>query len=320
MDISTVYMGMRLRNPVIVASSGLTSTPGNVEACARAGAGAVILKSIFEEQIEAHLGGLSRDAWYPEASDYIGRYGMENAVSSYLDLLKASMARVDIPVIPSIHCFGSGKWVEFAARLESAGAPALELNAFILPSDPRRTGRQNEETLLSIVSELKNVVSIPVAVKLGWYFSGLPSLARELEGAGADALVLFNRFYQVDIDIEKLQVIPGANRSVPEESQPVIRWLSILSPQVRCDLAATTGIHDGPGVVKAILAGARAVQVCSVLYQQGLEPVGRMLTFLSDWMRRHGRESVDGFLGAMAMKENPAEFLRVQFMKVSVGE
>lgn len=320
LNTSTIYMGMKLRNPLIVGSSGLSSSPDKVKACSDAGAGAVVLKSIFEEQIEKDLGTMSGGSWYPEASDYIGRYGMDNAVDSYLDLLKRSLALVDIPVIPSIHCFGSGKWVDFAARLEAAGAPALELNAFILPSDPRKTGRENEQALLDIISRIKKVVSIPVAVKIGSHFSSLSTFARELENAGADALVVFNRFYSLDIDIEKLEVIPGTNFSSPQEAQLVTRWISILHPLLRCDLAATTGVHDGPGLVRQLLAGARAVQVSSALYRNGLGTIGTMLAFMVDWMKRHGRSSVDSFVGTMAATSNPAEFLRVQFMKVSVGE
>lgn len=320
MNTSTIYMGMRLRNPVIVGSSGLTSTPEKVAACRNAGAGAVVLKSIFEEQIERDLGLLSGSSWYPEAADYIGRYGMDDAVARYLALFREASARVDIPVIPSIHCFGSGKWVDFAARLQDAGAPALELNAFILPSDPRKTGRENEQSILDIVSGIRKVVTIPVAVKLGSHFSGLSTFARELEAAGADALVLFNRFYMLDIDIEKMQIVPGANLSNPQEAQTVTRWISILRPLLKCDLAATTGIHDGPGLVRQILAGARAVQVCSVLYRNGLGAVAPMLAFLSDWMKRHGHQSIDSFMGNMAAAANPAEFLRVQFMKVSLEQ
>lgn len=320
MNTSTIYMGMKLRNPVIVGSSGLSSTPEKVKACFDAGAGAVVLKSIFEEQIENDLGTMSGSSWYPEAADYIGRYGMDNAVSRYLDLLKDSAGMVDIPVIPSIHCFGSGKWVDFAARLEDAGAPALELNAFILPSDPRKTGRENEQALLDILNHIKQVVSIPVAVKIGSHFSSLPTFARELEHSGADALVVFNRFYSLDLDIEKLEVIPGTNFSSPQEAQTVTRWVSILHPLLNCDLAATTGVHDGQGLVKQLLAGARAVQISSALYKNGLGTIGTMLAFLVDWMKRHGHTSVDSFMGKMASTSNPAEFLRVQFMKVSVGE
>ncbi len=320
MNTSTIYMGMRLRNPVIVASSGLTSTPEKVRACADAGAGAVVLKSIFEEQIERDLGMMSGASWYPEAADYIGRYGMDDAVRHYLGLFTESSGQVDIPVIPSIHCFGSGKWVEFAARLEDAGAPAIELNAFILPSDPRKTGRENEQVLLDILTGIKKFVSIPVAVKIGSHFSSLPTFARELEGAGASALVVFNRFYMLDIDIDRMEIIPGTNFSSPHEVQMVTRWISILHPILKCDLAATTGVHDGAGLVKQILAGARAVQVSSTLYKNGLGTIGAMLSFLLDWMKRHGHSSIDSFVGQMAATSNPAEFLRVQFMKVSVGE
>ena len=195
MDLSTVYMSLKLRNPLIVGSSGLTGSVDKVRECADAGAGAVVLKSLFEEQIEAELGHLSGDRWYPEAADYIDNYGLENALGKYLELLEGSRKATDIPVIPSIHCFGTGKWVEFSRKLESAGASAIELNAFILPSDPRRTGRENENVILDIVSDIKSQVSIPVAVKIGSHFSSISSFIRELDGNGIDGIVLFNRFF-----------------------------------------------------------------------------------------------------------------------------
>ncbi|HRW77736.1 MAG TPA: diguanylate cyclase, partial [Candidatus Sabulitectum sp.] len=210
MDLSTVYMSLKLRNPLIVGSSGLTGSVEKVKQCADAGAGAVVLKSLFEEQIEAELGHLSGDRWYPEAADYIDNYGMENALGKYLELLEGSRKATDIPVIPSIHCFGTGKWVEFARKLENAGASAIELNAFILPSDPRRTGRENENVILDIVSDIKSQVSIPVAVKLGSHFSSISSFIRELDGNGVDGIVLFNRFFSIDFDIDNLKVIDGS--------------------------------------------------------------------------------------------------------------
>lgn len=324
MDLSTVYMSLKLRNPIIAGSSGLTGTPEKVAKCAAAGAGAVVLKSVFEEQIESELGELSRDGWYPEAMDYIRTYGMNNAVQAYLDLLTESRNACDIPVIPSIHCFGTGKWTDFAAQLESAGASAIELNAYILASDPRRNGRENEETILDIVTDVKSKVSIPVAVKIGSHFSALSSFVKELDGVGVDAVVVFNRFFSIDFDIENITVIDGEPFSTPGEANEVLRWVSLLNPVTSCDICATTGIHDGAGVVKQLLAGANAVQVSSVLYREGLEAIGRMQGFMVDWMRRHGYGSVEEFretLSASAStKGNPAEFRRVQFMRKSVSE
>ncbi len=320
MDLSTVYMSLKLRNPLIVGSSGLTGSVEKVKQCADAGAGALVLKSLFEEQIEAELGHLSGDRWYPEAADYIDNYGMENALGKYLELLEGSRKATDIPVIPSIHCFGTGKWVEFARKLENAGASAIELNAFILPSDPRRTGRENENVILDIVSDIKSQVSIPVAVKIGSHFSSISSFIRELDGNGIDGIVLFNRFFSIDFDIENLKVVDGSPYSSPEETQSVLRWTSLLSPMVSCDLCSTTGIHDGAAVVKHLLAGASAVQVSSALYLNGLGIIARMHGFLAGWMKDHNYGSTDEFRGRLSASRsgNPAEVSRVQFMKTSV--
>ena len=321
MDLSTVYMSIKLRNPLIVGSCGLTGKPEKVKACADAGAGAVVLKSIFEEQIESELGKMTTSGdWYPEAADYINSYGMHNAVSNYLKLLEASRSLVDIPVVPSIHCFGKGDWKKFARNLESAGASALELNAFILPSDPRRTGRENEEVILDIVSDIKSQIGIPVAVKIGSYFSSVSSFVKELDDCGVDGIVLFNRFVRMNFDIENLKVINGSLLSSPDETEKVLRWVSLLSPVTQGDIASTTGIHDGSAVVKHLLAGADAVQLSSVLYKKGLGVMSEMLGFVADWMGKHNYNSIQDFQGRLSQKRsnNPAEFERVQFMKTSV--
>lgn len=322
MDLSTVYMSLKLRNPVIVGSSGLTGSVDKVKRCSEAGAGAIVLKSVFEEQIEAELGHLTAERWYPEASDYISNYGMQNAVNGYLGLLEESRQATDIPVIPSIHCFGTGKWVEFARQLESAGASGIELNAFILPSDPRRTGRENENVILDIVSDIKSQVSVPVAVKIGSHFSSVSGFVKELDGTGVDAVVVFNRFFSIDFDIDNLKVKDGTKFSSPEETQSVLRWVSLLSPLTSCDICSTTGIHNGAAVVKHLLAGANAVQVSSALYTDGLKVLSEMHGFLAEWMRNHNYNCIDDFRGRLSASRtgNPAEFRRVQFMKASVQD
>lgn len=322
MNLSTVYMSMKLRNPIIVGSCGLTGTPEKVKACADAGAGAVVLKSIFEEQIESDLGNLAGDStWYPEAVNYINSYGMHNAVSNYLELLEKSRSIVDIPIIPSIHCFGKGNWVEFAKKLENAGASAIELNTFILPSDPRRTGRENENTILDIVSDIKSQISVPISVKIGSYFSSVSAFAKELDNCGVDGIVLFNRFFKINFDIENLEVINGSLLSTPDETERVLRWVSLISPVTSCDIAATTGIHDGEAVVKHLLAGANAVQICSTLYKNGLGVMADMHGFIADWMRKHNYNCIEDFRERLSQRNsgNPAEFERVQFMKASVN-
>jgi len=320
MDLSTIYMSLKLRNPLIVGSSGLTGSVEKVKECAHAGAGAVVLKSIFEEQIEAELGHMSDSSWYPEAADYITSYGMQNAIGEYLNLLEESRSAVDIPVIPSVHCFGTGKWMEYARRLENAGASGIELNAFILPSDPRRTGRENENVILDIVTDMKSQVTIPVSVKIGSHFSSISCFVKELDEVGVDAVILFNRFFSIDFDIEKQTVIEGTKFSTPDETQKILRWVSLLRPFLSCDICSTTGIHDGSAVVKHILAGANAVQVSSAIYTDGIGVLADMLGFLSDWMHRHGYGSIEDFRSRLSSGKNanPAELLRVQFMKKSV--
>ncbi len=319
-DLSTKYLGLDLPNPIIVSSSGLTNTLDGVVKCA--GAGAVVLKSIFEEQILAESARLADSSgatyWHTEAADYIRDYGRENAVDYYEDLIRGAKSETSIPVIASVHCVSAGRWTEFASRFEAAGADALELNVYIFPADPlRQTARENEQAYLDVVRAVKKHVGLPVAVKLGSSFSSLPEMALKLMTVGVDGLVLFNRFYPFDLDIEKMKVSPGAPLSTPAEISTSLRWVSILSGLTTCDIAASTGVHDGAAVVKQLLAGADAVEVCSVLYQKGVDHVATMVSEVGDWMSRHGHASVADFRGKMRqeMSSNPAAHERVQFMK-----
>jgi len=324
-DLSTRYMGLRLENPIIVSSSGLTSTVDGVRRCADAGAGAIVLKSIFEEQIAAEVDGLARAgtgaAWHPEAEEYISRYGREDAVRAYLDLIAAAKREVSVPVIASIHCVSAGSWIDFTRRAEAAGADGLELNLFVLPSDPRRDGAANEKVYFDVAREVRSRISIPVSLKIGSYFSGLSQTLIKLSRTGLDGLVLFNRFFRIDFDIENLTLVPADIFSTPEETVVPLRWISILSGQVGCDLAAATGIHDGEGAVKHLLAGAAAVQVCSALYRNEPDYLGVMLNQIRSWMERHDFSSVEQFRGRMSAKasDNPAAHERVQFMKATAG-
>lgn len=323
MDLTTRYMGLTLRNPVIVSSSGLTQTVEAVKKCEAAGAGAVVLKSIFEEEIQREIDGLLKaseaTAWHPEAEEYISRFGRDNAVGRYLHLIREARQAVSIPVMASIHCASPGAWTDFARRIEEAGAHAIELNLFVLPSDPRRDGPANEKVYFDIAEAVSARVGIPVALKVGAYFSGLSHTLARLSRTGIRGLVLFNRFYRMDFDIENLRLTPAAFLSQPDEIVVPLRWISILSGTVECDLAAATGVHDGAGVVKHLLAGAAAVQVCSVLYRNGIETIGTILDDLGAWMERHGYESIDRFRGRMRQdrSSNPAGYERVQFMKFS---
>lgn len=324
-DLKTKYMGLDLKNPIIVGSSGLTNSVENIIEIEKNGASAVVLKSLFEEQIMQDINKtISQDEhsnMYPEATDYIVNYSKDTAVGNYLQLIKDAKASVNIPIIASVNCVSSAEWVSFASKIEEAGADALELNVFILPSDPRKTGEENEKVYLDIIHQVQKVVSIPIAIKLSYYFSSLAKTALSLSWTGISGMVLFNRFFSPDIDIDKFEVKPTNIFSTPEELPISLRWVAMLSSRLHCDIAASTGVHDGEAVVKQLLAGAKAVQISSVLYKNGFGEINIMLTELKKWMEKHSFSSVDDFIGKMSIKEteNPAAYERVQFMKYFSG-
>ncbi len=325
-DLKTTFMGLDLRNPVIVASSGLTSSLEKLKECEQAGAGAVVLKSIFEEQIEAEVDGIVAAGETPyahtEAADYIRNYGRENAVRRFIELITAAKRELDIPVIASVHCVSAGGWTDFAGRVEQAGADALELNVFVLPSDTERDGRAYEQVYFDVLSAVKGKIDIPVALKIGSRFSGLAHTAKGLADAGADALVLFNRFARFDFDIDAMEMVSASYLSEPSEMLVPLRWIALLSGELPCDLVATTGVHDGRDVVKMLLAGAAAVEVCSVFYRHGLSRIGPMLDEMGAWMAAHDFGTIADFKGRMSQESSldPASYERVQFMKTSEAE
>jgi dihydroorotate dehydrogenase (fumarate) len=322
-DLATKYMGLRLRNPVVVGSSGLTATPDRVAECESAGAGAVVLKSIFEEQIEMETDSMAAEnAWYTEAADYIGSYGRARAVEEYLQLIRDCRERVDIPVIASLHCASPGTWTEFAAKAQEAGAHGLELNMFVLPTNPKRTSEEYERVYTDLLRRVRSEVSMPVSLKVGSFFSSMARTLMGLARTGADGLVLFNRFYRMDIDPEQMKLVPGPYRSHPDETLVPLRWISILSRDIEADLCASTGVHDHGAVAKHLLAGARAVQVCSVLYEKGVEEIGRILEGLEAWMDRRGLDRISSFRGRLARgaEKQTAGWERVQFMRYSADQ
>ncbi len=321
MDLSIKYMGLSLKNPIIAASSGLTSSVDGVEALEKAGAAAVVLKSLFEEQIlfnyQSKLDGFNMEAIYPEAEEYINHHSRLQDVEEYLTLIRDCKKRVKIPVIASINCISASEWINFALDIEQAGADAIELNLSIQPSDTQRHCGQIEELYIEILNDIIKKVKIPISIKISPYFSGLTKSALRFSFTGIKGMVLFNRYYTPDIDIEKFQVINGPIFSNPDDLNLPLRWIALLSERVVCDIAASTGVHDGEALVKVLLAGAKAAQVCSVLYQDGLDEIRTMLDFLEDYMERHSFTTVAEFTGKMSMRktENPAAFERVQFMK-----
>lgn len=325
-DLSTNYMGLSLRNPIIVGSSGLTNSVDKVVEIEKAGAGAVVLKSLFEEQImfHTHKTVVQSDAggyMYPEAEDYISNYTQENDVTEYLNLIRGCKEKVSIPVIASINCVSSSEWMSFGKKIQEAGADGLELNIFILPSDPRRGSADNEQVYLDIAMTMVKELSIPVALKVSYYFSGLAKTMLKLSWTGIKGMVLFNRFFSPDIDIDKFEVTATNVFSSPDELATSLRWVAMLSDRLHCDISASTGVHSGEAAVKQLLAGAKSVQVASAVYKNGNPVIGEMVRFMEKWMDKHGFKSTSDFIGKMSFKstENPAAYERVQFMKHFAG-
>ena len=314
-------MGFELKNPIIAGSSGLTNSVENIIELEKNGAAAVVLKSLFEEQIifnyQKKLSELKLESTYPEAEEYINHHTMIQDVENYLELIRGSKKVVSIPVIASLNCVSSSEWTVFAKDVELAGADGIELNIFLLPTDTNLMCGQVEEMYLDIVNDVMGKISIPVSIKGSSYFSGMARSMLRFSFSGIKGIVLFNRFYSTDIDIENLKTIPANIYSSPNEIYHPLRWIALLSDRIYCDIAASTGIHDGQGLVKVLLAGAKAGQVCSALYQQGFPVIGKMLNFLEEYMKRKGFNSLDEMIGKMSIRnvENPAAYERVQFMK-----
>lgn len=318
-NIAVNYAGLTLKNPIIVGSSGLTNSVEKVRLLEKAGAGAVVLKSLFEEQILLETGHLlNQQNDYPEARDYILNYVKANNLQHYLDLIKGSKASCSIPIIASINCYDSDTWVDFAEDIEKAGADALEINIFRVATDPWEEPGSYEQLHLTILKKVKQAVKIPVVLKLGQRFSNIVRMASELKAENVSALVLFNRFYQPDIDIDKRQITSGPVFSSPSEFSNTLRWVGIVSGQVPfLDIAASTGIHEPETMIKALLGGAAAVEICSALYLQGNGIISHMVTYLEEWMNNKGYDEIAEFRGLLNFRNVPDQSLyeRVQFMK-----
>jgi dihydroorotate dehydrogenase (fumarate) len=326
MDITTNYLGMKLNSPVIAGSSGLTDSVDKIEALAHHGAGAVVLKSIFEEEIlfqfEDVLKDAEKDGVDLDQFDYFDFHLKGKKINHYIKLIQAAKKTVDIPVIASINCVSSHEWTVFADRLQDAGADALELNMFFLPSDFERTSLEQEKAYFKVIDKVLAAVSIPVALKISYYFSSLGPMIQRLSKTGIKGLVLFNRFFSPDFDIDKMTVKPSFVFSSPAELAISLRWIAIMANKVDCDLAASTGVHDGPALIKQLLAGARAVQTVSSLYRKGPAHIETMLDNLKAWMKTHDYHCLDDFRGRLSQEAttNPAAYERVQFMRYFEGE
>lgn len=317
-DLSVQYAGLKLKSPVIVSSSGLTYSVDRIRKIEKAGAGAVVLKSLFEEQIEYEIGEMEKNTDYPEASDYLRTYARDNSVGTYLELIKKAKEHVTIPVMASINCHSADEWVSFTKEMEAHGADAIELNIYYLSNDRKKDPRDYEQAYIRIVKSVCEQVKIPVIVKLGIHFTNLTWMVEQLRIAGAAAVVLFNRFYAPDIDTDKLEMGSAEVLSHPADIRNSLRWVGIVSSEVdQIDIAASTGVHKGIDVVKQILAGADAVQVCSVLYRNGIDYLGDMIGEMKKWMEKKQFRSIDEFRGKMSYRKikDPAVYERAQFIK-----
>ncbi len=324
MDIKTKYMGIELKSPIIVGASRITSQISNIKKSESYGAGAVVLKSLFEEQIVAEIDEkLKNDDmyfWYPQAADFVKSISTEHGVQEYLKLIQDAKKAVSIPIIASINCVSGGEWVKFAKKIEEAGADALELNIAIVPFDEQANCKTISDIFSSIVKGVKKEVNIPVSVKIAPNLTNIPKMTKTITKAGADGLVLFNRLYCPDIDIENQTVVPDNYYSTPAEISQSLRWMSVLSDDATIDLSASTGIHDHTGVIKQLLAGATTTQVCSTLYKHGLKQVAKTIKGLEAWMKKKHYESIDDFRGKInEQKKNTAAFERIQFIEKTTG-
>ncbi len=318
-NLETNYLGLKLRNPLIVSSSGLTNSVEKIIKLEEAGAGAIILKSLFEEQISFESNRiLSQSTDYPEAEDYIREYAKSNSLDEYLKLISDAKKAVNIPIIASINCVSSNDWISFAKKIALAGADALELNIHIVAIDIHKDAINFEAQYLEIIEKVKETTKLPLAIKIGSHFSNLPGFVAKLYHRKVEGVVLFNRFYQPDIDIHQLNFTSASVFSTPSDLRNTLRWVGIISSQVQhIDISGSTGVHDGPALIKLLLAGAKSVQVCSVLYKNGIEEIQKILLELEEWMNEMNFNSVEDFQGSMnyGRISNPAVYERSQFMR-----
>ncbi|MCU4155709.1 dihydroorotate dehydrogenase-like protein [Carboxylicivirga sp. A043] len=325
-DLKTTYLGLPIKNPIVVGSSGLASTIGGIKKLANAGAAAIVLKSVFEEEIKAEAEQtvgqqLGMDENNLEFYDYYDYQVKNEVLENYVSLIREAKEVVNIPIIASINCSSYSEWVSFANKIEDAGADAIELNIFKLPFGINDEAAAIEKVYFDIVRKVKERLSIPVGIKLAPYFTNLGNVINRLSHSGVNGLVLFNRFTSVDYDIENDQVITGKVYSNANDYVNTLRWISVSSSEAGCDLIASNGVHDYRTLVKMLLAGASSVEVVSAVYKEGPEVIGAMLKELEAWMERRNVNTIADFKGRLSQGKsaNPEVFERVQFMRYFSG-
>jgi dihydroorotate dehydrogenase (fumarate) len=323
-DLSTRYLGLTLKNPLVVSPSPLNEDVDNLRRMEDQGASAVVLHSLFEEQINVQSNDLDRFlshgaesfaealSYFPEARAFsLGPEG-------YLEHIRKAKQAIGIPVIGSLNGVSTGGWIRYARMIEEAGADALELNVYYIPADPELSSAQVEKMYMDLVRDIKATIKIPVAVKLGPYFSAMANMAKRLDQAGASALVLFNRFYQPDFDLEQLEVVPNLVLSTSQELRLRLCWVAILYGHLKADLAITGGVHSPEDVIKAMMAGAKVAMMTSALLARGLGHLAMVQAGILQWMEEHEYSSIRQMQGSMSQKSvaEPAAFVRANYMKV----
>ncbi len=323
-DLTTTYMGLTLKNPLVPSASPMSKSLDNMKRLEDHGAAAIVLYSLFEEQIEHESKELNHYLTYgaesyAEATSYFPDLGEYNlGPDQYLNHIRKAKAALKIPVIASLNGISKGGWTRYAKLMEDAGADGIELNVYHVPTDSFISSGAVEQMYLDLVREVKASVKVPVAVKMMHFFSSIPYMAAQLDRAGADALVMFNRFYQPDIDLENLEVVTNLTLSSSYELRLRLRWMAILFGQIKADMAVTGGVHTASDVVKSMMAGAKVAQMASVLLHNGAPVLGDILVDLQRWLESHEYESIKQMQGSMSQRNvaNPAAFERANYMKV----
>lgn len=324
-NLETQFFGLKLKSPIIAASSSITGDLQQIKKLAEAGAGAIVLKSLFEEEIDAQLQqelaerkDLEPDPEYMDYFDYIIK---DENLKDYTELIKQAKQATDVPIVASISCISTADWVLYAGKLQEAGADALELNLFSIPADVEKSRRVTEQFYFDTIRRVQEVVTIPVAIKISHYFSNLARVIKDLSASGVAGITLFNRFYSPDIDIDKEVLVSADVLSHPDEYLMPLRWTGIMAQKVACPLAATTGIHSAETAIKFLLAGANAVQIASILYNGGAGVISQMNQQINEWMDQKGYGTISDFKGKLAIeKQHAAIYERAQFMKYFGGK
>ncbi len=324
-DLVTEYMGLQLPTPLVLASSALSNRVDNLEMAEGHGAGAVVLRSLFEEQIEAANSVLEEElARASESSPEARTYFPPQRVGphEYLSLVERAKRALQIPVIASLNCSAPGSWTEYARDIEQAGADALEVNLYAVEADPEVSSAEVEKRYLDIVRAVRDVVKVPIAVKLSPYFTSLGHFAARLDETGINGIVLFNRFLQPDLSLEKMAPVPTMTLSSPAEALVPLRWIALLHGRVRAHLAASTGVYDAPGALKQILAGAHVVQLASALVKNGVAHLAKVLAGMEDWLDKRGASTLDEVRGTLSQRsvQDAGAFERAQYVHLILSQ